>query len=102
MEKKKTGPKVLTIKVLRFTSKAEVDYLLKAVPSRVDKNEGREAIRLSFLKALNEISISFPRIVDDAGVDIETGKYVGDYQKEPADPKKEYKEKIHGTAEENT
>ena len=105
MEKKKTGPEVLTIKVLRFTSKAEVDYLLKAVPSRVDKNEGREAIRLSLLKALNEISISFPRIVDDAGVDIETGKYVGDaspYQKEPADPKSEYMEKIHGTAEENT
>ena len=102
MEKKKTGPEVLTIKVLRFTSKAEVDYLLKAVSCRVDKNEGREAIRLSLLKVLNEISISFPRIVDDAGVDIETGKYVGDYQKEPADPKKEYMEKIHGTAEENT
>ena len=38
-------------------------------------------------------------MVDDAGVDIKTGKYVGDataYQKEPSDPKKEYMEKIHG------
>mgnify|MGYP000108958808 CR=1 FL=1 len=96
MEKKKTGPEVLTIKVLRFTSKEEVDYLLKAVPSRVDKKERRESIRINLLKVLNEISVSFLRIVDDAGVDIETGKYVGDYQKEPADPKKEYIDKIHG------
>jgi len=97
MEKKKTGPKVLTIKVLRFTSKAEVDYLLKAVPSRVDKNEGREAIRLSLLKALNEISISFPRIVDE-----NLPKVIHICDDDHTPPKSEYKEKIHGTAEENT
>jgi len=94
MEKKKTGPEVLTIKVLRFTSKAEVDYLLKAVSCRVDKNEGREAIRLSLLKALNEISISFPRIVDEKVI------HICDDDHTP--PKSEYMEKIHGTAEENT
>ena len=39
------------------------------------------------------------RVVDDAGVDIETGKYVGDaiaYQEESSDPKQEYIDKITG------
>jgi hypothetical protein len=92
---------------LRFDTVAEAEYLESILEAnlKITSDHGRPKEADELLKALKgciEMFKAKSRVVDDAGVDIETGKYVGDalsYQKEPADPKKEYMDKIRGKEE---
>ena len=105
MEKVISQPTTKAI-VLRFDTMAEAEYLESVLEAnlKINSNQGRPKEADELLKALRGCIEMFKekpklKVVDDAGVDIKTGKYVGDavsYQKEPADPKKEYMDKIHG------
>jgi len=106
MEKVINQPTTKAI-VLRFDTVAEAEYLESVLESnlKITSDQGRPKEADELLKALRGCIEMFKekpkpkgKIVDDAGVDIKTGKYVGDataYQKEPADPKKEYMDKIN-------
>ena len=93
-----------TVIALRFDTQPEVEYLISIVEEHMKSMAGRGVLPeagdiLKALKDCIEMFSSETRVVDDAGVDIETGKYVGDaiaYQEESSDPKQEYIDKITG------
>ena len=97
---KATNQKVIA---LRFDTVSEPEYLLSIIEAhlKLTADQGRPLEADELIKALNGCIELFKkpklRTVDDAGVDIETGKTDATaYQRAPVDPKKEYMEKIHG------
>ena len=104
--------------VLRFENKREVGIvksLMKKGMQDPDLTVPVKAIASGIIEELDKCGDAFDnpdnsglRVVDDAGVDVETGQYVGDpsghrdagdYQKDPVNPKKDYMDKINGPQE---
>jgi len=85
---------------LRFDTVAEAEYLESVLETnlKITSDHGRPKEADELLKALKgciEMFKAKPPVVEGAGVDGD----VLSYQKEPADPKKEYMDKIRGKEE---
>ena len=98
--------------VLRFDTKREVGIvksLMKKGMEDPDLTAPVKGIASGIIEQLDKCVKAFDnpensglRVVDDAGVDIKTGKTDATaYQRAPVDPKKDYMEKIHGKDENN-